>query len=288
MYYNEKIKFTMPNVKFHANEGTYLHKKGKACRMHMHPEMEYLYITKGAMRCCTEDKFYDAQEGEVIFINGRIPHYTEFLCDNTMYTLVQFAKPMLISGTVKYLVRYLTKTETSCFVFKKDDEHTNFLIEKLMHLIEESKHTLNAEDYFLLSIIYEITGFLHRYGYLSDENVLPDSKSISSILPVIDYVNENYMEQINLDDISTNLNFNKNYLCRLFKKATGGTIVDYLNFVRICKAETLLKSGVSVSQTAESTGFSSQSYFNKVFKKFNSYAPNEYKKLSSYTQFHNA
>ena len=75
-------------------------------------------------------------------------------------------------------------------------------------------------------------------------------------------------EQMTLGEIGELLNLNESYFCRLFKKATGSTFTEYLNFVRICKAEHMIKNGASISESAYGVGFSSLSYFNRVFVRF--------------------
>lgn len=87
-------------------------------------------------------------------------------------------------------------------------------------------------------------------------------------------------EQMTLGEIGELLNLNESYFCRLFKKATGSTFTEYLNFVRICKAEHMIKNGASISESAYGVGFSSLSYFNRVFKKYKFCSPSDYKKIS--------
>lgn len=78
------------------------------------------------------------------------------------------------------------------------------------------------------------------------------------------------------------LHLNKDYFCRLFKKATGTSVIEYLNFARVCKAEELLKSDMNITDIAYTVGFSSLSYFNRSFNKYKGYSPTCYRK------FHNA
>ena len=77
-----------------------------------------------------------------------------------------------------------------------------------------------------------------------------------------------YGVKYQLDDLSKLLNLNQSYFCRLFKQATNSTFIEYLNFVRVCKAEKLLfTTNKTVSEISMDVGFSSVSYFNRVFKK---------------------
>ena len=74
------------------------------------------------------------------------------------------------------------------------------------------------------------------------------------------------------------LNFDPSYFCRIFKQATGATFTEYINFVRVCKAERMLaRSDVSILDISEAVGFSSVSYFNRIFKKYKSCSPRFYR-----------
>jgi AraC-like DNA-binding protein len=72
---------------------------------------------------------------------------------------------------------------------------------------------------------------------------------------------------------------NKSYLCRLFRNATGTTLWDFINFVRVCKSEEMLAGNMNLSEIAYAVGFSSPSYFHRTFKKYKNLPPSEYRKL---------
>ena len=135
-------------------------------------------------------------------------------------------------------------------------------------------------DYYIMANIYSICGLLYKTNVLSaGENL--DGDNIKKLLPVLDYIEENFESPITLEETAKILNINKDYFCRLFKKTTGVNLWEYINFVRITKAEELLKTDMSISEIAYKTGFSSLSYFNKVLKKQKKYTPSFYKKISA-------
>jgi len=103
-------------------------------------------------------------------------------------------------------------------------------------------------------------------------------------LPVIEIIDSSYNETLNLENLSKILHLNKDYFCRLFKKTTGASVVEYINFVRICKAEELLKSNMNITDIAHATGFSSLSYFNRIFNKYKGYSPTYFRKFYSSNQ----
>ena len=119
---------------------------------------------------------------------------------------------------------------------------------------------------------------LYRLGMLADADEMLAERDVQKILPVLSHINLNYYEDIKLSDASAMLNFDDSYFCRLFKSATGATFTEYLNFIRVCKAEKLLKkTKKSILEVSEAVGFSSLSYFNRIFKKYRHVSPRTYR-----------
>lgn len=88
-----------------------------------------------------------------------------------------------------------------------------------------------------------------------------------------------------LEDFIRTLPLNYDYVRKLFKKETGATPHGYLTDRRMALAKNLILSGIAnrysnytVSQIAESCGFSEPLYFSRVFKKYFGVAPSEYGK----------
>ncbi len=100
---------------------------------------------------------------------------------------------------------------------------------------------------------------------------------------IIKYIDGHFFETINLDVLSDKLNFNKYYICRIFKEETGINITDYINNQRIQKAKELLEDRDSrISTVSEMVGFNDATYFNRVFKKIVGISPSCYKKQYSH------
>lgn len=129
----------------------------------------------------------------------------------------------------------------------------------------------NAFDYLLKP--YSIETFREAVStYIS--TVESDSfGTVSAVAGIKKYIEENYMNDISLDDIASLAGFDKSYIGRIFKKSEGVTIMTYLLNCRITKAEALLKKGMNVSEACYSVGFKDPAYFSKCFKKVKGYSP---------------
>lgn len=93
-----------------------------------------------------------------------------------------------------------------------------------------------------------------------------------------EFVQAHVEESITLDQVVRHVNVSRFYFCKLFKKATGVTLTEYVARVRIEKAKTLLSDPNSrISEVVFASGFGSIPRFNSVFKRHVGMPPTEYR-----------
>jgi AraC-like DNA-binding protein len=90
------------------------------------------------------------------------------------------------------------------------------------------------------------------------------------------FIDANYGECIDLNNISGEAHFSKFHFIRLFKNIYGLTPHQYLIKVRIDNAKRLLEKGLSVTDTCFRVGFDSSTSFTSLFKKLVSVSPSLY------------
>lgn len=100
-----------------------------------------------------------------------------------------------------------------------------------------------------------------------------------SVSKMLDYINANFMKDISLDDVAETANLHPNYASSLFKKEIGTSFIQYLNSYRILKAKAFIKKNaeLSLDKIAEMVGYENSCHFIKVFKKYCSMTPGEYR-----------
>lgn len=90
------------------------------------------------------------------------------------------------------------------------------------------------------------------------------------------FIDNNYCENIDLNNIADEAYFSKFHFIRLFAKIYGKTPHQYLKYLRIEKAMQLLRADTPVSETCYSVGFESLSSFTNLFKKMVGLTPSAY------------
>ena len=66
--------------------------------------------------------------------------------------------------------------------------------------------------------------------------------------PILDYIRDNLAEPLTLDQIAGRFFISKHYLCRIFKSATGFSVMEYIIYSRILRARQLLRRGSASSR----------------------------------------
>ena len=98
------------------------------------------------------------------------------------------------------------------------------------------------------------------------------------IKAMMDYIQENCAERLTLDEIAASANISRRECTRCFRRCIDSTPNEYLNACRLrMAADMLLRTGKGVLEISEACGFSSASYFGKVFRGATGLTPREFR-----------
>lgn len=90
------------------------------------------------------------------------------------------------------------------------------------------------------------------------------------------YLEENYTQNVSLDEMAALANLSPYYLIRVFRSEVGLPPHAYLEQVRIHRARQFLRTGAPLADVAFNTGFVDQSHFTRHFKKLVGITPGQY------------
>ena len=100
-----------------------------------------------------------------------------------------------------------------------------------------------------------------------------------TILQVVNYLNNNFRTKITMKQIAEKFSLNPNYLGEKFQKTLGVSFNSYVNDLRLTYALHLLKnSSLSINHISKEVGFSSVSYFIKLFSEKYGSSPQKMRK----------
>ena len=114
-------------------------------------------------------------------------------------------------------------------------------------------------------------------------------KSREAVSLAMEYMEANFRETCPLEDVAEHVHLSPVYFHGLFRRAVGKSPYEYVTRLRIEEAKRLLlTAGLSMAEISDACGFSSQSYFNHVFKGRIGITPRDYRRqmLEGYFDIH--
>ena len=239
--------------------------------MHWHERMELLLIYSGSICLHIGGKELNAKENSLVIIPPEKAHMGISGNEGVRYRTVMFdvsAFYNLSNATDKYLkpiVNQITNFSTVTYDAQ--------IVELCNSLIKEQLSQSVASPLIVIGKIYELLGFLYRRCLCEPTLSLPDGKFKN----VIDYINDNYCNDISSAELSRHFGYDEAYFCRRFKSVTGLTPMNYIQILRLESAKEKIRSRqLKISEISAACGFKDASYFTRCFKKRYGITPARY------------
>lgn len=97
---------------------------------------------------------------------------------------------------------------------------------------------------------------------------------------IVQYIKENYTQDLSLDLLSEHFHFSATYISRLIRRSYGINFTEILSNTRLNEAKNLLQnSGMKTAEIGRAVGYHDTSYFIQSFKKKYGATPNEYRNI---------
>ena len=137
--------------------------------------------------------------------------------------------------------------------------------------VSKPQHILCSKE--LYSLLLDLSGGVRRLPMSQAE------EGSGLVKEIILYLEDHFAQDLSLDDLSAHFHKTPEYLCSVFKSVTGETIMHYLRRIRIHHAKVLLMESpdTGIKDISRSCGFSSVSYFGRVFRETTGYTPQGYR-----------
>ena len=242
--------------------------------MHYHRTNELYYIVSGERDYFIEQQFFKAADGDFVMVPRDLMHKTAG--KGATRILVYFSNSFLLKYFSEKAVEFvMSKFKASIFrppmVMRSYLDNT---VASLLRIYEErSKDGEKGGDEVLASYLFTILFTIATADNYYIEHAYPDER----ISQIIKYINENYSQIDNIEEIASKFYISKFYLCKIFSENLNTSIVSYLNMVKIHSACQMIRDGNErMVDIALRCGFNSSSYFCKVFKKEMGITPREF------------
>jgi len=258
-----------------------------AYEQHFHSAVEVVMPIKGECVYTIDTEEFHVQPGEVMIVPAGCRHS---LCmgEDCMRDLLLFEMNGVFTlkefGAFRQLLArhlHITLDHPSC-------EQVHSLMSDVAKVYRAGGLLRNLHCYALLLEVYAVLGehYLTTSATPAEVNALNRQLSGEDAFNrALDYLNENYMDDVNLDSLSAYAGFSRYTLSRMFRQHTGSTFTQYLNKRRVSMAEELLASTkMPVTQVALQCGFNSIATFNRVFRDVRGCTPTQYRLIYDESQ----
>ncbi|MBQ3557239.1 MAG: helix-turn-helix domain-containing protein [Oscillospiraceae bacterium] len=262
----------MTGIEFHARLKQ--NDSWSMSRLHFHDYYELMLPLTSSGSIFVKDQIYPLQRGQLYLISENTLHRTIANGFHSRYVLHVSRRTLTELSTQQTDFVRLLQDPFRCVPL----EQTQF--EQLSCLFQSLDNCQNDGEFgsdlrqtvSLIELLLAASQILH----LSPADDIAQSKDFARINPILDYIHDNLTEPLSLDRIAGHFFLNKHYLCRIFKAATGFSVMDYIIRSRVLRARQLLLEGVSVQQAGEQAGFADNSHFIRTFGNLTGTSPGRY------------
>ncbi len=252
----------------------FIFNKNYSSRIQFHPFTYFYFLINGEGKLSIENEAIDVRQNDLIIINSNIGH--------TMYIDGNFDNCEVIGFGVESISISRVNKKTNS-VNPTNFFHINLVDEsKALSTFENILDEYKSKNLFSKSMANSLASIfiINLLRANEDKVVIQHDRKINHQIDYVKlYIDNNYAEDIKLEQLSTMAYMNKFHLISEFKQAYRVTPIEYLILKRIEISKNLLIStNHSMEEISTIVGFNSQSYFNQVFKKKTMQTPSQFRK----------
>lgn len=259
---------------------------------HFHEEYELVMIEKSKGSKFIGDKVSDFEEGDLMLIGPKIPHFFHNNIDYYKKNGKLEASSIFIHFTEDFLgknffdlpeMKLVQKLlENSQFALEIHGKIKQNIIERLRGMCAESgpQRLVSLLDILIkISESDEVVQVLTSRYEENRQHETGKSREASRINTVFEYITNNFNREIYVHEIAVKLHMSTASFSRYFKHHTRKTFSDYVTELRISHAcKLLMLDDQNISQISFDSGFENLSNFYKHFRRITGIIPKEYRR----------
>lgn len=238
---------------------------------HIHTDFAMVVVEKGAYKihcgasnyAMTTGSFCLAQPGDAISCDASEGAGRAFRALNLSPDLFQNAASEIFERNEKLPV---FPNQIS------SDKRLSILFLRIHKSLEKPVSRLEGSSLLQELLAYIIAHYADRNA--SAPVFRPEPQAVKHVR---DYLQDNFAENISLEEIARVAGLSSFHLNRVFRQTIGLPPHAYQTQVRVERAKTLIAERVSIEQAALAVGFFDQSHFTNHFKRLCGYTPGFYR-----------
>ena len=262
------------------------HNKNDPTRPHWHYYIELIYVESGDLYAECDRRKTVLHPGDFAVFYPKTVHTLKPLAgDSYRYGVIKVDVSRLSDSSV-----YTPKLRTLLAAAKSDESISPFipgsepdaarLPEVFRECVRELEDKCYGYDLMVHTLLTAMLVNIIRVFKSRGLNVsVPNSAvSVTSIDSVTEYIDEHSSEALRVEDLAEMCHLSYSCFAKKFHQMYGRSCREYIEFIRVSKAEDLLLfTDFDLSYISEETGFSDCSHLIKVFKKWKGDTPKQYR-----------
>lgn len=245
-----------------------LHPFNQYCYINWHENMELLFFVQGSGILTCDEEHLNVKAGDIAVITANRLHAVESTAD-LMYRCLIIDRSFCVENQL----------DTDCFDFDTlfSDAQLSLLEQQLFALYAQTDASPLRTPSIRLTVLQLLLTLCQKHGHPGSRKQ-PANHSVLCIKQAIGYLRTHCSEEIALSEVAEFVGLSKFYFVHEFKRITGTTVTTYLNILRCEKAKAMLLDPRNrISDIGLACGFSSQSYFTRIFRSHTGQTPGEFR-----------
>lgn len=249
---------------------------------HHESDIEIICVKKGSLKCNAGNDVFDLQSGDICFINKQQLHHLNDNVDDSEHKVLIINTSLITQNQSinDKCIRPMLEDKTFGHVrFDGSDSNASVIEKKMVEIEKTLKEKGVGYELEIISLIHEILFYIYRAYNNRTKKYKYNSLNVDTVQVMIEYIKDNYANDISLDDIADVGNVSRSQCSKLFKQFTDQSPINFLNLYRLEKSRELLRNtNKPISDVALDCGFNEQSYYNRLFLREYACTPLEYRK----------
>ena len=270
----------------------YSYSEGKYTQLHTHDYLELSYVVEGEFHQRILNKDVVFQKGDLCLIDKNCLH--QEIMEGTSATLLFLGITNVMFQDI--MKRQITTERISSFLKMALMEQKS--LQQYLHFLPQAEEAVSQMDETMTSLLLELQrhdeaspiicrGLLLRiFRILNTQYEFSLSKKLRQKMnwilyeEISDYMKQ-HMKNISIRMLCEEFHFQEDYFNRLLKNRTGMTYTEYLQHLRLQKAEELLlHTRLTIDAIAAEVGYKNKGYFYKIFTERHLMTPAQFRKES--------
>jgi len=260
-----------------------------AFHWHYHPEYELTLILDSSGQRLVGDGVADYESGDLVLLGPNLPHSWRSgpveRGDQELHraVVIHFSEDFLGKHffelkEMRPVQRLLRASRNGlAFGHTRVGKRVAANLKNLPHLSPAQRLVV------LLSALVALAG-VKDARVLSSFEVSPISHSVDQqrIDAICGYLHKHYQDPIRFSAVAARFHMDQAFLCRFFRRATGRTLTEYLNELRIAAAaQLLITTNANVIDICFRVGYGNYSNFSRQFKRLKGFRPRELRQIQN-------